>query len=93
MNRNNNYLLKVFFITAGIVLIVIIVGIMLNANKEKDNTINESNYTNTTNNNQEDLNTITASSSVSADMDSYLKSSNSVPSSNDFNDSYADLIQ
>lgn len=83
MNRNNNFILKVFFITAVIVLVVIVVGIMLNAKKEVDTNINRSNY----------INTITASSSVNADIDAYLKSSNSMPSSNDFNDSYADLSQ
>jgi|GEM_PF-2670379 cell division protein FtsL len=83
MNRNNNFILKVFFITAVIVLVVIVVGIMLNAKKEVDTNINGSNY----------INTITASSSVNADIDAYLKSSNSMPSSNDFNDSYADLSQ
>jgi hypothetical protein len=91
--NNNNHLLKVFFITAGIVIVVIIVGIMINANKDTNTKIEESNYTNTANNNQEELNTITASSSVNADIDAYLKSSNSIPSSNDFNDSYADLSQ
>ena len=83
MNRNNNFILKVFFITAVIVLVVIVVGIMLNAKKEVDTNINGSNY----------INTITASSSVNADIDAYLKSSDSMPSSNDFNDSYADLSQ
>jgi len=83
MNRNNNFIFKVFFITAVIVLVVIVVGIMLNAKKEVDTNINGSNY----------INTITASSSVNADIDAYLKSSDSMPSSNDFNDSYADLSQ
>lgn len=93
MKNNNNYFLKVFFITTGIVLIVIVIGIMLNADKEEDTKINESNYTNSANSNQEELSTITASSSVNTDMDLYLKSVNSVPNSNDFNDSYADLSQ
>ena len=83
MNRNNNFIFKVFFITVVIVLVVIVVGIMLNANRDVDTNINGSNY----------INTITASSSVNADIDAYLKSSNSMPSSNDFNDSYADLSQ
>jgi len=83
MNRNNNFIFKVFFITAVIILVVIVVGIMLNAKKEVDTNINGSNY----------INTITASSSVNADIDAYLKSSDSMPSSNDFNDSYADLSQ
>ena len=83
MNRNNNFIFKVFFITVVIGLVVIVVGIMLNANRDVDTNINGSNY----------INTITASSSVNADIDAYLKSSNSMPSSNDFNDSYADLSQ
>jgi hypothetical protein len=89
--NNNNHLLKVFFITAGIVIVVIIVGLMINANKDVNTKMEQGNYTNNTNSDQEELKTITASSSVNSDMDAYLKSSNSVPSSNDFNDSYSDL--
>ena len=39
------------------------------------------------------LNKITTTSKVSADMDAYINSSNSVSNPNDFNDSYSDLNQ
>ena len=93
MNKNNNNILKFFFITAGIVLVVIIIGTMTKDNKNRNTVMERGNIKSTANINQKSLKTITASSSINADIDTYLKSSNSMPSSNDFNDSYADLSQ
>lgn len=93
--KNNNSILEIVLITIGVITIITVVGIMLTS--DTDTNVDNKDITQKTQKdsegNKEELNTITASSSVDTDIDAYLNASRNVPSSNDFNDSYADLSQ
>lgn len=87
--QSNKPLLKTISIVVIIVAIIFIVGFTLVSSR--DGGMSDSQQAASYRANQEAMKAITASSSVEADMDSYLKSSNNVPDSNEFNDSYSDL--
>lgn len=89
--NNTNPAIKISLIIVAVVVVLLVIGYALGAFRSDIPT--DQGMMQTAGDDSVQMVTITSTTTVESDIDSYLNSSDGVPPSSDFNDSYSDLNQ